>query len=159
MQRLPLKAMLLAVVLAAGCQKQEATAVPAPARQQQSTVVPTSPQKEPAMIIKRSGDRLPPPEVAPVERDGIRYSQATDGRRVGANQVGGVLVATDVASGKQLWTLAVYGNPVNPDREADTQWRFFTSMAFDPDGRLRIVNEADKTFFVDVKARTTSPAG
>jgi len=31
-------------------------------------------------------------------------------------------------------------------------------MAFDPDGRLRIVNEAGKAFLVDVKSHTATPA-
>jgi hypothetical protein len=74
-----------------------------------------------------------------------------------ALQVGGVLVATDVASGKRLWSLAVYGNPVDPKLEADGQWGHFTSMAFDPGGRLRITNEEGKTFLVDVKARKATP--
>ncbi len=102
-----------------------------------------------------SADRLPPPVVPPVERDGVRYAQAEDGRSVGLDQVGGVLVAS--AAGKQLWTLAVYGNRVDPKQEADAQWIFFKSMAFDPDGRLRIVNEAGKTYLVDVQKRVATP--
>ena len=111
------------------------------------------------MNIESSADRLPPPEVPPVQRDGVRYAQAEDGRSVGLAQVGGVLVASDSGSGKQLWTLAVYGNPVDKKLEEDVQWVYFESMAFDPDGRLRIVNEAGKTFLVDVKTRkvTTAP--
>lgn len=111
------------------------------------------------MIFESSDDRLPPPEVATVERDGVRYAQAENGRDVGLDQVGGVLVATDAASGKRLWSMAVYGNPVDPKLEDDVQWVYFTSMAFDPDGRLRITNEQGRTFLVDVKARkaTTVP--
>jgi len=105
-----------------------------------------------------SADRLPPPEVPPVERDGVRYAQAEDGRAVGADQVGGVLVASSVATGQRLWTLVVYANPVEPGHEADAQWVFFKSMAFDPDGRLRIVNEANQAFLVDVRERTVVPA-
>ena len=103
-------------------------------------------------------DRLPPPEVPPVERGGVRYEQATDGHSVGANQVGGVLVAADAKTGAHLWTLIVYGNPVDPKMEADAQWLFFTRMAFDADGMLRITNEAGKSFLVDVTARSVKPA-
>jgi hypothetical protein len=110
------------------------------------------------MSIESSDDRLPPPEVPPVVRDGVQYAQAQDGHDVGLDQVGGVLVASDVASGKQLWTLAVYGNPIDPKQEADAQWLFFVEMDFAADGRLRIVNEAEKAFLVDVKARTSVPA-
>lgn len=110
------------------------------------------------MNIENSADRLPPPEVPPVVRDGVQYAQAENGRDVGLDQVGGVLVASSVADGKRLWTLAVYGNPLDPKQEADAQWLFFESMDFDPDGHLRIVNEAGKAFLVDVKMRAVTPA-
>jgi hypothetical protein len=105
-----------------------------------------------------SADRLPPPKVDPIERDGVRYAQAADGREVGQDQVGGVLVASAADTGKQLWTLAVYGNPMDTKLEADVQWIFFRSMVFEADGRLRIVNEAGKAFLVDVHTRTVTPA-
>ena len=110
------------------------------------------------MNVESSEDRLPPPEVPPVERDGVRYAQAEDGRDVGVDQVGGVLVATSIETGKQLWTLAVYGNAIDPEQEEDAQWLFFESMAFDGDGRLRIVNEAGSAYLVDVKKRQSTPA-
>lgn len=110
------------------------------------------------MIIESSADRLPPPDVPPVVHDGVRYTQAEDGHDVGHAQVGGVLVASAADTGQRLWTLAVYGNPVDPQQEADAQWLFFESMAFDADGRLRIVNEAGVAFLVDVKRRTVTRA-
>ncbi|MDP2006096.1 MAG: hypothetical protein Q8K45_10510 [Rubrivivax sp.] len=111
-----------------------------------------------ALSPSGAADRLPPPAVPPVERDGVRYTQAEDGRDAGHDQVGGVLVASAADSGKRLWTLAVYGNRTDPAQEADVQWVFFTAMAFEPDGRLRIVNEAGKAFWVDVRTRTVTPA-
>jgi hypothetical protein len=105
------------------------------------------------MELEPSVDRLPPPEVPPVERDGVRYAQAESGKDVGLNQVGGVLVASNIKSGKQLWALPVYGNAIDKKKEADAQWLFFTSMEFDKNGRLRIVNEADEVYLVDVKTR------
>ncbi|WP_374595335.1 hypothetical protein [Aquabacterium sp.] len=110
------------------------------------------------MDLESSADRLPPPEVPPVERDGVRYAQAEDGHAVGVDQMGGVLVATSASNGQRLWTLSVYGNPLDPKQEADAQWLFFESMAFDPDGRLRIVNEAGQAYLVDVQARRATPA-
>ena len=105
------------------------------------------------MIFSSSEDRLGPPDVPPITRDGVTYYQADDGRDVQHDQVGGVLVASDAESSKTLWTLAVYANPIDPKMEEDAQWVFFTELAFAPDGRLRIVNEEGRTFFVDVKAR------
>lgn len=104
-------------------------------------------------IISSSEDRLPPPHVAPVVRDGVSYAQAEDGRSLGLQQVGGVLVASDSTSGRPLWTLAVYGNAIDSSLEADAQWLFFESMTFEPDGRLRIVNEARQAFLVNVQTR------
>ena len=111
-------------------------------------------------VVEPSGsaDRVAPPEVPPVERNGVRYLQAGDGRKVGQDQEHGVLVAIDIATGKQLWSLVVYPNRIQPGLEEDVQWIFFTSMSFDPDGRLRIVNEAGKTFLVDVGKRTVTAA-
>ena len=104
-------------------------------------------------IISSSEDRLPPPAVATVVRDGVSYAQAENGRSLGLQQVGGVLVASDSTSGRPLWTLAVYGNAIDSRHEADAQWLFFESMVFEPDGRLRIVNEARQAFLVNVLTR------
>jgi len=149
--------LLAAIGLLSGCGK--APAPPAASASAQSASVEASPvKKDTAVLIETSEDRLPPPDVPPVEQGGVRYAQAEDGRDVGAAQVGGVLVATHIASGKRLWTLPVYENAIDKKMEADAQWLFFTVMRFDPDGRLRITNEAGKTFLVDVKARSVTPA-
>jgi hypothetical protein len=108
------------------------------------------------MVKTPSKDRLKAPDVAPVERGGVRYEQASDGRDLGADTADGVLVALDAKSGKLLWTLTVYRTKIDPALEKDVQWRFFTAMAFDPDGRLRITNQAGKTFLVDVATRTVT---
>lgn len=105
------------------------------------------------MLFTSSADRIGPPDVPPVHLGGVVYSQAEDGRDVGADQVGGVLVAADERTGEPLWVLPVYANPVDPALEADVQWVYFASMSVDADGRLRIVNEAGKTFLVDVRTR------
>ncbi len=102
---------------------------------------------------------MTPSAVPPVERDGIRYEQAADGRDFGADTADGVLVATEIASGRRLWVLTVYRTPVQPELELDVQWRFFVSMAFDADGRLRITNEANRSFLVDVRSRQVTSVG
>jgi hypothetical protein len=113
-----------------------------------------SPKPEINMSLnKPKKDRLPPPEVPALERNGIRYEQSLDGRSVGADQVGGVLVAINAQTGTRLWTLPVYPNPIDPKLETDVQWIFFVSMVFDDDGRLRIVNQRRKTYLVDVNSR------
>jgi hypothetical protein len=105
------------------------------------------------MQFKSSADRLGPPDVPPIRLGGVVYSQAEDGRDVGADQVGGVLVAADEHTGKRLWMLPVYANPFDPLLEADVQWVYFAAMSVDADGLLRILNEAGETFLVDVDKR------
>ncbi len=103
-------------------------------------------------------DRGPPPVVPPIVRDGIRYAQGQQEHDAGLPQASGMLVVSDDFSGKRLWTLAVYSEGADAKKEADSRWIFFKTMAFDVDGRLRIVNEADQAFVVDVKRHTTTPA-
>jgi len=66
-----------------------------------------------------------------------------------------MLVASDDVSGKRLWTLAVYAEDVR--RAPEGRWVAFKSMAFDADGRLRIVDEDGKAFLVDVKRHVSTP--
>lgn len=145
---------LAAIVLLASCGDKNA-GQPQP---QARAVEAPAPKPAPDAVVSSSADRLPPAVIPPLERKGVRYTQAESGRDVGLEQVGGVLVASAADSGKRLWVLAVYPNPIDPKQEADAQWIFFKSMAFDPDGRLRIVNEAGKTYLVDVDTRKVSPA-
>jgi len=112
----------------------------------------------PASAPEARADRGPPPEVPPIVRDGVRYAQGEDGRDVGLPQASGVLVASDDFSGKRLWTLAVYSEGADARKTPDARWIFFKRMEFDPDGRLRVVNEADQVYLVDVKRRTSTPA-
>jgi hypothetical protein len=147
--RIPVRAPLVVAIAVSccwGCGHVSAAAPPA-----------DKPAADQAITPAGAADRLPPPEVLPVERDGVRYAQAEDGRKSGQTQEHGVLVALDAASGKRLWSLVVYPERPASGVEADRQWIFFKSMSFDADGRLRITNEADETFLVDVKLRTVTP--
>jgi hypothetical protein len=88
-----------------------------------------------------------PPDVPPIHHAGVVYAQAPDGRDIGADQIGGVLVARNAVSGAVLWTLAIH------DDVADARGGFFASMTLQDDGRLRIVDDAGKTFLVDVRTQ------
>ena len=95
-----------------------------------------------------------PPEVPPIVRDGVHYAQGDANRDPGLPQASGMLVASDDFSGKRLWTLAVYTEAADVHRTPDSRWVYFKAMGFDPDGLLRIVNEDDQVFLVDVRRRT-----
>jgi hypothetical protein len=103
-------------------------------------------------------DRNPPPPLPPLVHEGIRYE-----RRIGSEgidpQVGGLLTAYDAATGRALWTLAVYDNRRDPMLEGDAQDIFFAEMHFEPDGTLLVVDERGDRFRVDVQARTSTRLG
>ncbi len=107
--------------------------------------------------MNKSSSRIPAPKVAPVVLGGIRYEQVRNGLSAGFEQMGGYLVAIDVASGQTLWSLQVYENVRDPEREGDVQDVFFKSMVAQPDGTLLIENERRRKFIVDPQARVSTP--
>ena len=108
--------------------------------------------------MQKSSSRIPAPNVAAVHADGIRYEQIKNGLLAGFAQMGGYLAAFDDANGAQLWTLKVYDNVRDPQREGDVQDVFFKTMSLQADGTLMIENERGAKFLVDPKARTSTPA-
>lgn len=102
--------------------------------------------------------RIPAPQVAPIEIDGVRYQQIRNGLLAGFDQMGGWLEAVDAVSGERLWVLKVYENRRDPTLEGDAQDVFFRSMSRQSDGTLLVENERRGRFVVDPKARTVSPA-
>ena len=106
---------------------------------------------EPAATPAPHVDRGPPTIVPDIVRDGVRYTEGDADRDPGLPQATGMLVAYDDFSGKRLWTLAVYSEGADAKKAPDARWIFFTRMTFDPDGQLRIVNEAGEAFLVDVR--------
>ncbi len=99
--------------------------------------------------------RPPPPEVKPVEWDGVRYQQDLDGAPRQRDQGFGYLQAVDAASGKLLWELKVYTVVTQPGLEADVQEVYFSRMVRMPGvDALEIENEDGARFAVDVKTRS-----
>ncbi|MCK9686664.1 hypothetical protein [Scleromatobacter humisilvae] len=159
---------LAAVLALAGCNRHEEAATPAPesaasdnsaflegataAASAASEPVPPPPPPAP------QADRGPPPDVPPIVRDGIRYAQGDAERDPGLAQASGMLVVSDDFSGKRLWTLAVYNAGVDAKKNASARSIYFKTMAFDPDGRLRVVNEDGEAFLVDVRRHLATPA-
>jgi hypothetical protein len=68
--------------------------------------------------------------------------------------MGGYLAAYHEESGEQLWTLKVYDNRRDPQREGDVQDVFFRSMTMRDDGKLLIENERGPRFVVDPASRS-----
>ncbi len=115
------------------------------------------PEKE-GQEMQKSGSRIPAPIVEPIVSDGVRYEQVKNGLLAGFDQMGGYLSAFDENSGEQLWTLKVYDNKRDPEREGDVQDVFFKSMALQEDGTLLIENERGARFIVDPAQQSVTPA-
>ena len=92
--------------------------------------------------------------VKPVSKNGIRYEELRGARSRGFDQNGGILVATEESTNKEIWTLKVYKTEYDSQEETDVQDVFFTKLKFNWFGtNLIIVNERQKTFEIDVKAK------
>lgn len=107
----------------------------------------------------RQASRPPPPHVAAIVHDGIRYEQVMNATLLGEEQVTGFLAGFDDRTGQRLWTLKVYEVRRDPAREADVQDIFFTRMEVTGEGRLVIENEAGNRYEIDPESRTVAVAG
>ena len=93
-----------------------------------------------------SASRPPPPVIAPITRDGVRYESRWSHR--------GVLFAVDEQSGKPLWQLEVYTYLVDAQVETEVQEVYFKSMTLDATGQaLLIEDERGVRHLVDLKTR------
>ena len=159
---------LAAVLALAACERHDDNAAPAQATAASdnsaflegatAAASAASAPEAPAAPPPPHADRGPPPQVPDVVRDGVRYAQGDAERDQGLAQASGMLVVSDDFSGKRLWTLAVYNAGVDAKKNADARSIFFKTMAFDPNGRLRVVNEDDQAFLVDVGRHVATPA-
>lgn len=99
-----------------------------------------------------------PPQIAPVTHKGIRYEQVMNGLRQGLPHRTGYLSATEVASGKQLWTLLVYETTRDPAIEADVQDVYFATMTLQAQSdTLCITTENKQCWNVHLADRMVTP--
>src|SRR5580692_6915679 len=92
---------------------------------------------------------LPKP-VLPVEANGVRYSAERDGQDQYA-------VATDIATGKQLWKVKVFHTPIKFWIEEDVQWVFITNLRL-MDNTLFVRDGKARCYAVDVKTQRVRKA-
>lgn len=110
------------------------------------TLNPTTPPKEPMMTTSeddrptRSSSRIRAPELAPVIHAGVRYEQLKAASSEGLPP-GGYVVATEMASGKRLWTAKVYETVVDPNRETDVQMVHLRSLTLSPGGDYLLLED------------------
>jgi hypothetical protein len=91
-------------------------------------------------------ERTAPPVIAPITHEGVRYSVPND------NGVQAYVVATDAASGKQLWQKVIFRNPIKPDLEQDVQWVFIKQMRREGN-TLIFTSERNKSYSLVLKTR------
>jgi hypothetical protein len=104
-----------------------------------------------------TSSRPPPPEVPPVEYEGVRYAQDGLGSEAGGDQASGYLAAIDMHSGERLWRLQVYELADLAAGGAGACARHFRSMRLVP-GRaeLEIESETGSRYLVDLAERTST---
>jgi hypothetical protein len=96
-------------------------------------------------LAKRAG----PVQVEPVICHGIRYTAPNDdGRR-------GYVEAWKVRTGKKLWDLTIFKNPINPKLEEDVQWVFIKTLKIRR-GKLFVTSERGRVYRVNLKTRAVA---
>ncbi len=89
--------------------------------------------------------RVPPRPVTPLVQNGVEYSADDDGR----NQY---VVATDIATNKELWRVKVFHTRIKFWVEEDVQWVFITNL-FPVGNDVGVRDEKARCYRVDVKKR------
>ena len=92
----------------------------------------------------------PPKPVPPVESNGVRYTADRDGRDQ-------YVVATDTATGKQLWRVKVFHTHVKPWIEEDVQWVFITDLKLVKNS-LFVRDGKERCYAVDIRTQAIRKA-
>jgi hypothetical protein len=109
-------------------------------------------------MSERPDREIPRPKA--VLHDGVRYEVVRNARMRGFNQAGGIVAAVDAASGEELWVVQVYEVRFDRAEERDAQEVFITRLRLAADKKhLKIANERDQTFSIDLASRRITPAG
>ena len=92
--------------------------------------------------------------VDAITKNGVRYEELRSAMSRGFEQNGGVLLATDEATNKELWVLQIYKTEYDQQEEADVQDVYFTKLkASWFINSLAIVNERKETYEVKLNDR------
>jgi hypothetical protein len=97
------------------------------------------------------------PAAKPVTHEGIRYEQLRAARSRSFGQNGGVIVAIEVSSGRELWTLQLYTTQYDPNEETDAQDVYIEELRIDSETNSLIArDERGRTYTIDLGDRTVS---
>ena len=121
--------------------------------------VVSAPQKSPdSSLGGAQAKRVGPKDVPAVIVGNTRIEAPHWGKDRGLEQNGGYIVAYDVKTSAELWTIKVYDVVYKPGMETDVQDVFIVSMTKDPadENKLRITNENGKEYVVDISTKTVT---
>jgi hypothetical protein len=97
------------------------------------------------------------PTAKPVVHQGIRYEQLRRPDEHGFKQGGGVIGATDVASGKLLWAVQLYETQFDPKEERDAQEVYVSQLTLDAKaGVLVALDERKRQWQVRLSDRSVT---
>jgi hypothetical protein len=98
-----------------------------------------------AIPLNLCAKRVAPQPVNPVVSGNIKYSAHGDGRT-------GYVVATEVATGKELWRAKIFHIQVKPWIEEDNQWIFISDLTL-LDNALLVRDERLRCYRVDLATK------
>ena len=96
------------------------------------------------LLLTAWGKRLAPKPVVPVVSQGIQYSTAGTSVQY--------VVASDVATLKELWRVEVFRIHIKPWQEEDNQLVFITHLDLE-DGTLSIKDEKSRCYTLEFATR------
>ncbi|MES9884672.1 MAG: hypothetical protein ABW185_27830, partial [Sedimenticola sp.] len=76
--------------------------------------------------------RLVPPELEPIENNGVLYREVRSAQLLGQDQQSGFLIAEDPGSREQLWLLQIYDINYDQEKEKDAQEIYFVELKLLP---------------------------
>lgn len=92
-----------------------------------------------------------PPQVVPIEHGGVRYEQDVARQSRPDAERGGWLVAKNAGSGKQLWSVQLYGNPYDAESPVGSPPRWFQRMHLTADrASIEIEDDIGTKFLVNL---------
>lgn len=104
------------------------------------------------MSVIGSRRRRLPPELAPITVGDVVYKELRQGNKLGYEQKGGFLLATNSTTGETLWHVRVYEVHIVATKESDVQEVFFTKMKLLPGAtEILVENELEKQFVINLE--------
>lgn len=102
--------------------------------------------------------RAPPPEVPPIEYNGMRYMQIMNGFEEGRGLRCGLLEGIDIKTNRGIFLEQIYTVPFNDEIDDDQQECYFTRMVLLPGQQdILIENEAGAKYLFNLKQRCSRP--